>query len=52
MNVISGERYKMVPKESKALLRGEYSRLPTEVNEEVCRKCIGNAKANHPSPYR
>ena len=42
MNVISGERYKMVPKESKALLRGEYGRLPAEVNEEVRKKCIGN----------
>ena len=44
MNVISGERYKMVPKESKALLRGEYGRLPAEVNEEVRRKCIGDDK--------
>lgn len=42
MNVLSGERYKMVPKESKALLRGEYGRLPGEVNEEVRKKCIGD----------
>ena len=42
MNVISGERYKMVPKESKALLRGEYGKLPGEVNEEVRKKAIGN----------
>ncbi len=42
MNVIAGERYKMVPKESKALLRGEYGKLPGEVNEEVRRKCIGD----------
>ena len=42
MNVISGERYKMVPKESKALLRGEYGRLPAEVNEEVRKKAIGD----------
>lgn len=41
MNVISGERYKMVPKESKALLRGEYGKLPGEVNEEVRKKAIG-----------
>ncbi len=34
-NVIAGERYKMVTKESKALLRGEYGRLPAPVNEEV-----------------
>lgn len=42
MNVIAGERYKMVPKESKALLRGEYGRLPAEVNEEVRKKAIGD----------
>lgn len=44
MNVLSGERYKMVPKESKALLRGEYGQLPAEVNEEVRKKCIGDDK--------
>ena len=35
MNIIMGERYKVFPKESKAMLRGEYGRLPGEVNEEV-----------------
>ena len=35
MNVILGERYKAFPKESKAMLRGEYGQLPGEVNEEV-----------------
>ena len=44
MNVIADERYKMVPKESKALLRGEYGRLPAEVNEEVRKKAIGDEK--------
>ena len=44
MNVIMGERYKMIPKESKALLRGEYGRLPAEVNEEVRKKAIGDAQ--------
>ena len=44
MNVLGGERYKMVPKESKGLLRGEYGRLPAPVNEEVRKKCIGNDK--------
>jgi len=44
MNVIMGERYKMVPKESKAVLRGEYGRLPGVVNEEVRKKAIGNAE--------
>ena len=44
MNVIAGERYKMNPKESQGLMRGEYGRLPAPVNEEVRRKVIGNAK--------
>lgn len=42
LNVLSGERYKMVPKESKGLLRGEYGKLPAPVNEEVRKKAIGN----------
>ncbi len=42
MNVIAGEPYKMVPKESKALLRGEYGTLPAPVNEDVRKKCIGD----------
>ena len=44
MNVLYGERYKMVPNESKGLLRGEYGELPAPVNEEVRKKCIGNDK--------
>lgn len=44
LNVISGERYKMIPKESKALLRGEYGKLPGKVNEEVRNKAIGDEK--------
>ena len=44
MNVLAGERYKMVPKESKGLLRGEYGKLPGEVNEEVRKKAIGDAE--------
>lgn len=35
LNVISGERYKMFTKESKAVLAGEYGKLPAPVNEEV-----------------
>ncbi len=44
MNIIGGERYKMVPKESKDLLAGRYGRLPAEVNEDVRKKCIGDMK--------
>ena len=42
MNVLTGERYKVFPKESKGLLRGEYGKLPGEVNEEVRKKAIGD----------
>lgn len=41
-NVISGERYKIFPKESKAMLRGEYGQLPGKVNEDVRKKAIGD----------
>lgn len=44
MNVLGGERYKMVPKESKDLLAGRYGKLPGEVNEDVRKKCIGDTK--------
>ena len=40
LNVLMG-RYGLFTKESKALLRGEYGRLPGEVNEEVRQLAIG-----------
>ena len=42
LNVLSGERYKMITKESKGVLRGEYGQLPAPVNEEVRKKAIGD----------
>ena len=42
LNVLSGERYTMITKESKGLLKGEYGQLPAEVNEEVRKKAIGD----------
>lgn len=42
LNVVLGERYKMVTKEIKGLLKGEYGKLPAEPNPEVLKKCIGN----------
>ncbi len=44
LNVLSGERYKVFTKESKGLLRGEYGRLPSKVNEEVRRKALGDTE--------
>ncbi|MDI6894212.1 MAG: oxaloacetate decarboxylase subunit alpha [Bacillota bacterium] len=41
LNVLAGERYKMVTNEVRAYLRGLYGRPPGPVNEEVRRKIIG-----------
>ena len=43
LNVLMG-RYKMISKESKGLLRGEYGKLPGKVNEEVRKMAIGDDK--------
>ena len=42
MNVISGERYKMVTKEFKGLVRGEYGKTPVEIAEAFRKQIIGN----------
>ena len=44
MNVISGARYKLVPKESKKLMMGEFGKTVKPFNPEVQKKIIGNAK--------
>lgn len=41
MNVIAGERYKMVPKESKGLVKGEYGKTPAPISEEIKKKILG-----------
>jgi oxaloacetate decarboxylase alpha subunit len=42
LNVITGERYKMVTKETKAYVRGEYGKPPVEIKKEIQRKIIGD----------
>ena len=42
MNVISGERYKLVPKEIKDYLHGKYGKAPAPINQEVQKKIIGD----------
>ncbi|HIU58534.1 MAG TPA: pyruvate carboxylase subunit B [Candidatus Scatosoma pullistercoris] len=42
LNVIMGERYKMVTKETKDLFAGKYGKLPMPINEEVAKKVLGN----------
>ena len=42
LNVIMGERYKMITKESKALLAGEYGQTVKPFNKDVQKKAIGD----------
>ena len=42
LNVLQGERYKMVTKETKGVLLGEYGKLPVEPNADIVKKIIGN----------
>ncbi len=42
MNVIGGERYKMVPKESKKIMLGEFGQTVKPFNPEVQKKIIGD----------
>ena len=44
LNVVSGERYKMVTKESKKLLSGEFGQTVKPFDPEVQKKCIGDTK--------
>lgn len=44
MNVLYGERYKQVTKESKALLKGEYGKLPAKPDAAVLKKIVGDEK--------
>ncbi len=44
LNVLQGERYKMVTKESKKVLSGEFGETVKPFNKEIQKKCIGNTK--------
>ncbi|MCI8413226.1 MAG: oxaloacetate decarboxylase subunit alpha [Clostridia bacterium] len=44
LNVVTGERYKMVTKETKGMLTGEYGKLPLEPKADVIKKIVGDAK--------
>lgn len=45
LNVVTGERYKMVTKESKKLLSGQFGQTVKPFNKEVQKKCIGDEEA-------
>ncbi len=44
LNVVMGERYKMVTKETKDLLAGKYGQLPMPINEEIAAKVLKDEK--------
>ena len=44
MNVIQGERYKMVPQQTKDVLSGKYGATVKPFNKEVQKKCIGDVE--------
>ncbi len=45
LNVLMGERYKMVTKETKGICKGEYGKTPVPIKEDFRKKIIGNEKA-------
>ena len=40
LNVLAGERYKMVSKETKGLVKGEYGRTPAPISDEIKEKIL------------
>lgn len=44
MNVLMGERYKLVPKEVKDYVKGLYGQPPAPISDEIRTKMIGNAE--------
>ena len=47
LNVLQGERYKMITKESKKVLAGEFGQTIKPFNPEVQKKAIGDTKPSH-----
>ncbi len=42
LNVIMGERYKMVTKETKGIVKGEYGKTPVPISDEFAKQIIGD----------
>lgn len=42
LNVLMGERYKMVPKETKDIVRGMYGKTPVPISEDIRKMIIGD----------
>ncbi|MFA6730607.1 MAG: oxaloacetate decarboxylase subunit alpha [Eubacteriales bacterium] len=41
-NVLTGERYKTVTKEFKAMVKGEYGKTPAPISKDIVKQIIGN----------
>ena len=44
LNVLAGQRYKMVSKESKGIVKGEYGQTPVPITDEFAKQIIGDEK--------
>lgn len=44
MNIIAGERYKIIPNEVKDYVRGMYGRSPAPISDEFIKKILGDEK--------
>lgn len=44
LNVVSGERYKLIPNEIKEYVRGNYGKSSVEIKPEIIKKIIGDEK--------
>jgi pyruvate carboxylase subunit B len=44
MNVLSGERYKVIPNEVKEYVKGMYGRVPGKIDEKLKKKILGDEK--------
>lgn len=42
LNVLMGDRYKMIPKETKDIVRGMYGQTPVPISDEIRKKIIGD----------
>ena len=42
LNVLTGERYKMISNETKGIVRGEYGQTPVPISDEIVKKIIGD----------
>ena len=44
LNVLMGERYKMIANETKDIVRGKYGKTPIKISDEIKQKIIGDEK--------